>query len=93
VAVSVYFLLKDLVDLVNEVHQSCQLTDQYIYFRELDQLWMIRNQKFFFEIRILEFEGDFVLLVRLSHLLQKLMKAYRSFQIRPFVAAESRYIY
>ena len=54
---------------------------------------MIRNQKFFFKIRILEFEGDFVLLVRLSHLLQKLMKAYWSFQIRPFVATESRYIY
>ena len=73
--------------------QCGQLTDHNINFAELNQLGMVRHQKFFFQIRILEFESQIVLFVRLSHLLQKLMKADWSFQIRPFVSAESRYIY
>jgi hypothetical protein len=73
--VSVLFLLKDLIDLVNEVDQCGQLTDHNINFAELNQLGMVRHQKFFFQIRILEFESQIVLFVRLSHLLQKLMKA------------------
>jgi hypothetical protein len=67
--------LEDLVYLVNEVDHCGQLTDDNIYFAELNQLGMVRHQKFFFQIRVLEFESEIVLFVRLSHLLQKLMKA------------------
>ena len=73
--VSVCLLIRDLVDLVDEVDHCRQLTDHNVYFGELNQLWMVRHQKFFFQIRIFEFESEFVLFVRLPHFLQKLMQA------------------